>query len=631
MGGTWRRHPVHQEVALLEVRQQCLPEPGVDDGPREDDDADRDERRAGRADDPRQESLIAVLQPPGDRRLTTFERGVGQEDEAEGRGDGQGDHHGGQHRQRIGKRQGPEERAREAFHEEDRQQRHGVDQRSVDDGAAHLERGLEDDAANRLGASFPAILAEASHDVLDVDDGIVHDDADGDHEAGQDHGVDGGATHVQDEGAGHQGQRDGHHTDERRPPLVQEGAEHHDHEHAADEQRGREIVERHLDEGRGPEDLGVDLDSLQTWLERLERLVYASRHVQRIGPGQLLDDHHEAGAAIDDRVADHRPGLPLHLGDITKEHGLALVNVDRYFGQIGRFDDGQDVAESQSLIRGIDEPLGLELRVLRIGQRRELQGFADRLLDVIERNVVGAQLIRIDEHREQLDPLAPDRNVGHARYLQQAKLDRPVGDHRKVHEAVLFRRDPDLHRPAGRRQGLEHDRRAGREGQGTDRQLETLLHQLPGMQDIGSHLEDEADRRQTDHRLGTQDVELRRAPELLLHRPRDQLFDLVRRHADAFCLNLDDGRRELREDVHRHRAKALDAEVHHRRRGGDHEESELQAGSDDPTHHRCGPPGAVISFRTRCQAIQPRRRSPPRCRRPDRPGAPPGRRRCSRC
>src|SRR5881396_1951093 len=65
-------------------------------------------------------------------------------------------------------------------------------------------------------------------------------------------------------------------------------AEHHDHEHAADEQRGREIVERHLDEGRGPEDLGVDLDSLQTWLERLERLVYDSRHVPGICRGLMV-------------------------------------------------------------------------------------------------------------------------------------------------------------------------------------------------------------------------------------------------------------------------------------------------------------------------------------------------------
>src|SRR5207244_11802322 len=105
-------------------------------------------------------------------------------------------------------------RAGEAFHEEDRQQGHGVDQRRVDDGAAHLERGLEDDAAHRLGASFSAILAQASHDVLDVDDGVVDHDADGDHEPGQDHGVDGGATYVQDEGAGHQRQGDGHDADE---------------------------------------------------------------------------------------------------------------------------------------------------------------------------------------------------------------------------------------------------------------------------------------------------------------------------------------------------------------------------------------------------------------------------------
>ena len=79
------------------------------------------------------------------------------------------------------------------------------------------------------------MLAEAAHDVLDVDDGVVDDDPDGDHEPGQDHGVDGGAAHVEYEGSGDQRQRDGHHTDQRGPPLEEKRAEHDDDEQAPDQ------------------------------------------------------------------------------------------------------------------------------------------------------------------------------------------------------------------------------------------------------------------------------------------------------------------------------------------------------------------------------------------------------------
>src|SRR5438552_9589738 len=40
-----------------------------------------------------------------------------------------------------------------------------------DDGAANLERGLENDGGRRPGAPLQALLAQAPHDVFDVDDG----------------------------------------------------------------------------------------------------------------------------------------------------------------------------------------------------------------------------------------------------------------------------------------------------------------------------------------------------------------------------------------------------------------------------------------------------------------------------
>ena len=62
-------------------------------------------------------------------------------------------------------------------------------------------------------------------------------------------------------------------------------------------------------------------------LQRRQRLLDAARDVERVGPRQLLDDHHQADFVVDDGIADHGPGIPLHVGDIAQPRhlGPALV------------------------------------------------------------------------------------------------------------------------------------------------------------------------------------------------------------------------------------------------------------------------------------------------------------------
>ena len=91
--------------------------------------------------------------------------------------------------------------------------------------------------------------------------------------------------------------------------------------------------------------------------------------------------------------------------------------------------------------------------------------------------------------------------------------------------------------------------------------------------------------------------------ERLLERNRDQLLHFGRGQPEAGRLDLDPRRRELGEDVHRHVAKLPDAEDHQRRGDGDHEEPELQARSDDPTHHCVDAPCAVARMSA---AVDPR-------------------------
>ena len=54
-----------------------------------------------------------------------------------------------------------------------RHDREHNDERGIDDRAADLERGIENDGAAERVPPASAMLADAAHDVLDVDDGIV--------------------------------------------------------------------------------------------------------------------------------------------------------------------------------------------------------------------------------------------------------------------------------------------------------------------------------------------------------------------------------------------------------------------------------------------------------------------------
>ena len=92
----------------------------------------------------------------------------------------------------------------------------------------------------------------------------------------------------------------------------------------------REVVERDLDEGRRPEDRGVDLDARQAGPQLLERLLDAAGHLERVGPRELLDDQQQARAVVDDRVADqrlvvHRPRRPRRRGAAACRRARSIV------------------------------------------------------------------------------------------------------------------------------------------------------------------------------------------------------------------------------------------------------------------------------------------------------------------
>ncbi len=211
MGRARRGHPVHEEILLLEGREQRLPKKWQHREADHHEGTDGEERRARRADDPPEEPLVATLQPAQEGGLAPLERDIAQEEQAQRRRGGQRHHHRGQQGQRIGDGERLEEGARHAPQEEDRQQDHDIDQHGIDDGAAHL------------------MLAQPPYDILHVDDGVIDDATDGNHKPRQDHRVDGGPAQVEHKPRCHQGQWDRHQADQGGTPLEEEGSEDQHH------------------------------------------------------------------------------------------------------------------------------------------------------------------------------------------------------------------------------------------------------------------------------------------------------------------------------------------------------------------------------------------------------------------
>ncbi len=206
-----------------------------------------------------EDRAVAALQHPQERRVALPQLAPGQHQQAKRGRDRQRDEHRDQHRKAVGDDQRLEERPREVLEEEHRDDRDDVDDGRVGDRRAHLDRGVEHDSEHRRVASFGPCLTQASHDVLHIDDRVVDHHPDRDDQSREDHHVDGRVAYVEHEDRREQRQRDRDQADEGGPPLEQEGDDDQDHEQDADQQRPREIVDRLLDEGRGPEDRGVDL------------------------------------------------------------------------------------------------------------------------------------------------------------------------------------------------------------------------------------------------------------------------------------------------------------------------------------------------------------------------------------
>ena len=217
------------------------------------------------------------------------------------------------------------------------------------------------------------------------------------------------------------------------------------------------------------------------------------------------------------------------LRDIADRDRRAIFGLDRRSGEVSRRDDGKHVLDADQLGAGVDCPAGADDGRSRELEQAMIHRVGSGLHDRAERDLMRLHAFRIDLHGEVLQPLAPDRHVGHARNAQQARPDGPVSHHRHRDQGVVLRRHAYLHDPARRRHWGEHDggRRPGRQ-QRLDRR-EAFLYELPRLPLVRALVEDQLDRRQLRHRLRPHVLQTLDSVQGLLERNRDERLHVSRR------------------------------------------------------------------------------------------------------
>ena len=143
--------------------------------------------------------------------------------------------------------------------------------------------------------------------------------------------------------------------DQRDAPLEEEQRQNHDDENRSEDERPRQVVDRVLDEGGWSEDRRVDLDARQARLEVFQRGLDAAGDLERVGPGELLDDKHQSPAAVDHRVADEQLVVDLDVGEVSELHGLGPGPCQGDLAELLCRHHRRNVADAEPLVGGVDE------------------------------------------------------------------------------------------------------------------------------------------------------------------------------------------------------------------------------------------------------------------------------------
>ena len=400
-------------------------------------------------------------------------------------------------------------------------------------------RNTTSKAGRRLGLGLVPILAQPAEDVLDVDDGVVHERADRDRESAERHRVETTSEEREHQDPAHQRQRDRDCGDERGPHVPEEEEEDDQNQDGTVPQRRRHVADRDLDEVGLAEVLLLDDDARgQRALEVGEDAVDLARHREGVGARLLLHaEDHRSLAAVGGRAAC-RLGSLSHRSHLVESKRDATLDTQHRGREVGRRGRSPEPAHQVLLAARYVEPGG------RNGARL-LEGTHD----VLDRKLGLDHGGRIELHQVLAD-VAPDRDdLRDAGQREQAAPDGGLGHAAQLHRIDRLRSERDegdlAHDRADRPERRPLDSCGKRDG------LESLGDDLARPVDVLAPLEldpDDGDARPR-HRADPPDAGC--AVQSGLDREGHEKLDLLGGEALRFGDDGDGGRREVWEDIDR--------------------------------------------------------------------------------
>jgi len=378
---------------------------------------------------------------------------------------------------------------------------------------SHLGRALDDQREQRPHSRTP--LLEQAEDVLDHEDGRVHDDPEV-HRSHRDQ-VGGDVARVEEDERAQQRQRDDQGDHGRGPEVgaAQERDQHHEDEQDALGHVLEDGVERAVDEvgavvvrhdphaaGQGRVDL---LDLLPHALQHLERVLALAQQDHAL-------DHVVAVVLAHQPEPD--PRAHDHGGQVADADGRASLHGHGHVADVPLVADEPEAAH--------DVHLGA---VLDVGAARVAIPRREGVEHLLQRDAVGLQLQRVDEHLVLLGGAAEARDVDDAGHLAELPLDHPVLERLELQG-----------RGAGRAhervaEDLAHRRRVrGERGLGSGREVdlgESLEGLLADVGAVGVVLEDDGDDGKAEDRDRAHRGAVGDAVHLVLDRDRHQPLHLL--------------------------------------------------------------------------------------------------------
>ncbi len=264
-----------------------------------------------------------------------------------------------------------------------------VVKRGAGDRAGDLTRAGDDRLAHWVApAAMPV-------DVLEDDDGVVDDPADGDRQPAQGHDVDrdAGNEHERKRGHDRDGNADG--GDQRGPQAHQEEEDRQDREERAEAALAHEAVARLDDEGREVLNRGVGEGAGLGQL--VETLLDALDHVDGVGVAGLGHGENQRGLAVELGVARRLDVHEIDRAQLAQAYRRRSAGSSRG-RHLDRHDEAGDLFLGRELVLGRDRDREIALRH-RTG-REDHVVVLEETLDLVDRDACRGHLGRVQADQE---------------------------------------------------------------------------------------------------------------------------------------------------------------------------------------------------------------------------------------